>query len=121
MSTPDAAGEDPQPELEHEPEPATEDEPQVTRTEQQVELKRSVRYGRILIVAAIFGAIIAALITLMFPIPPNENYTMGQIVGFMLVVGAVAGLALGAILSLILGRVAKRTSGSGVAIQTDVR
>ena len=96
-------------------------ESEVVRIEQPVELERTVRYGRILIVATVIGAVVAALITLMFPIPPDENYTMGQIVGFMLVAGAAVGLALGAILALVLGRVAKRHRGSGVAIQTDVR
>lgn len=96
-------------------------EPVVTEVEQQVELERTVRYGRILIVAGGIGAILAAMITLMVPVDPEEHYTMQQIVGFMLVVGAVVGLVVGAILSLILARVAKRHRGSGVAIQTDVR
>lgn len=96
-------------------------EPVVTQVEQEVEITRSVRYGRILIVCGFIGAILAAMITLMLPVDPEEHYTMQQIVGFMLVVGAAVGLTIGAILSLILSLVARKHRGSGVAIQTDVR
>lgn len=94
---------------------------QETRVEQQVELQRSVRYGRILIVFGLIGAVLSAMVTLMFPVGPEADYTMAQIVGFMIVVGAVVGLGVGAILSIVLTRVAKRHTGTGVAIQTDVR
>lgn len=129
MSTPDDA-EIPQPAPEAEtpgeaaPLPAAAPEavePEMTRVEQRVELERGVRFGRILLVAGGVGAVLASMITLMLPIDPEENYTMSQVVGFMLVVGAVAGLFVGAILSLVLARIAKRQRGFGVAIQTDVR
>lgn len=136
MSMPDGAGDDPRTDPEPSAATAGAAEPveetgasvaadphelQVARVEQKVELERTVRFGRILIVAGLIGAILAAMITLMFPVDPEEHYTMGQIVGFMLVIGAVAGLAVGSILSLILARLAKRHRGSGVAIQADVR
>lgn len=112
-----AASETAEPGAEADAEP----EPVVVKLERRVELERSVRYGRILITFALAGAILAAMITLMFPVEQEATYTMSQVVGIMLVIGGVAGLALGAILSLILTRVAKRQTGTGVAIQTDVR
>ena len=83
-------------------------------TLQTVELQRSVRYARILIGGAVLGGLVAALVTLLFPIEEGALYTMGQVVGFMLLVGGIIGLALGAILSLVLTVIARRRRGSGV-------
>lgn len=83
-------------------------------TLETVELQRSVRYGRLLVGGAILGAIAASLITLLFPVKEGALYTMGQIVGFMLLVGGIVGLALGGILALVLTLVARRKHGTGV-------
>lgn len=90
-------------------------------TEQEVTLQRSVRYGRVLVGTAVLGAVVAALACLLFPIPEDAEYTMGQVVGFMALIGAAIGLAVGGVLSLVLGFVARRSAGTGIAIQTDVR
>ncbi len=93
----------------------------IEETRREVALQRSVRYGRILIGATVLGALIAALACLVFPIAEDAEYTMGQVVGFMVLIGGAVGLGIGGILSLILGLVAKRQRGTGVAIQADVR
>lgn len=92
-----------------------------TRTEVEVGLQRSVRYGRIIIGAAILGAVLAAIAALLFPVLPDAEYELGQIVGFMTLIGAAIGLALGAVLALVLGRIAKRQTGAAIAVRTDVR
>lgn len=79
------------------------------------------RYGRVLIGAAILGAAIASLLSVLFPITEDADYTMAQVVGFMALIGGAIGLGLGGVLSLILGIAARRRRGAGVAIQTDVR
>lgn len=91
--------------------------------EEQIEvgIQRSVRFGRLLIVGAFIGAALAVMITLMFPVLPEELYEMRQIAGFMLVVGGAIGLLCGALLGLILNVFAKRRSGTGVALHTDVQ
>lgn len=99
----------------------TEREHIVTTTEQTVELQRSVRYGRILIGAAIIGAAVLSLLSLLTPLSPENDYSMPQVVGFMALIGAALGLGIGALLCVVLTAVAKRKHGSGVAIQTDVR
>ncbi|MGJ0203110.1 hypothetical protein [Leucobacter sp. gxy201] len=96
-------------------------EPVIVTSEQTVELQRSVRYGRVLIGAAVLGALILSLASLVMPLDPESEYSMAQIVGFMALIGAAVGLGVGAILSVVLTAVAKRGHGSGVAIQTDVR
>lgn len=104
-----------------EPTPPAPVEHQVSETEVPVELRRTVRIGRILVVCIGIGMIIAALASMSFPIAEEDQYTMAQIVGFMMLVGGTFGLAIGGTISLILTRVAKRTRGRGVAIQSDVR
>lgn len=91
-----------------------------SETQQSVELQRSVRIGRLLLVGAIAGAIIGALVTLMFKVPEGALYTVGQIAGFMLLIGGAVGLTLGGLLALILTAVAKRKRGTGVLQHTTV-
>lgn len=96
-------------------------DPVVVATEREVVLQRSVRYGRILIVGLVLGAVVAMLASLLFPVGENADYTLGQAAGFMALIGGAIGLFLGGLLALILGVVARRSSGRGVAIQSDVR
>ena len=90
-------------------------------SEVTVELRRTVRIGRIITVCVAIGMVIAALASMSFPIAEEDQYTMAQIVGFMMLVGGAFGLAVGALVSLLLTLVARRSRGQGVAIQTDVR
>lgn len=96
-------------------------EPIATSTQVEVGLQRAVRYGPIIITATIAGAVIAALVSLLFPVAPDALYELGQIAGFMALIGAAIGLTLGAILTLILTVIAKRQRGSAIAVLTDVR
>lgn len=150
MSTPDAADRsgsqpDPQPTppspAEHAAGPETSAEPgpetsagpgpvtgaeegsssEITETQVAVTLQRSVRYTRLLIVGGVLGAVVGALVCLAFPITPESEYTMGQVAGFMAVVGGAIGLGLGGLLGLMLGLIAKRQRGEGVAVQADMR
>lgn len=93
----------------------------VQETEQQVVLQRTVRYGRLLIGGAVIGALVGMLLSLLFPVAEDAEYTMGQAVGFMAVIGGAIGLGLGGVLALLLGLIAKRQRGTGIAIQADVR
>lgn len=89
--------------------------------EVEVGVVRSVRYGRIIVGGAVVGAVLAMLAALSFPVAEGAEYSMGQVVGFVAVFGGAIGLGLGAILSLVLARVAKRKQGSAIAVVTDVR
>lgn len=96
-------------------------EPVETSTTLEVGIERSVRYGPILVGAAVLGALVAAIVALFFPVAEDAQYTMGQVVGFVVVLGGAAGLLLGAVLALILALVAKRRKGAAIAVLTDVR
>ncbi len=100
---------------------AAEPEVEVVQSEVEVELRRSVRWTRLLIVGAVIGVVVAVLASLSFPVEEGADYTMRQIAGFMAIIGGAIGVGIGGLLALILNQVAKRKHGRGVAIQTDVR
>lgn len=121
MSTSESAEPAEQP-LASEESPAVEPrEPIVRETEREVVLQRSVRFGRILLVGAIIGAVLGVAVSFAYPVAEDAEYTINQVVGFMLFIGAAAGFVAAALLSLILSLVARRNRGTGVAIQADVR
>lgn len=90
------------------------------KEEQTVEIVRSVRFTRLLLVGAVIGGVIAVLLTLSMPLAEGSLYSMTQIAGFMLVIGAVIGMALGGILGLLLNIAARKKTGSAEAIYTSV-
>ncbi len=96
-------------------------EPVVEVTEREVTLERSVRVGRIVIGGIIAGAVIAMIACLFFPIEEGAEYTLGQVVGFMALIGAAIGACLGGVFALLLGLAVRRQRGTGIAIQSDVR
>lgn len=132
MSTPDPAtapADEPAPESSVPPEvtpevgvpAAAESAPVIEEAEREVTLQRSVRVGRVVIGTAIAGALVAALLSLVFPVEEGAEYTLGEVTGFAALIGAAIGLGLGGLLVIVLGAVAKRQRGTGVAIQSDVR
>lgn len=88
-------------------------------SQEQVQLQRSVRFGRVIFTATGLGIAVAVLLTLSFPVL-SKDYTMAQAVGFMALVGAAIGLAIGGVLSLVLNAAAKRVTGSALAEHEDV-
>lgn len=96
-------------------------EPVIAQREVEVGIERSVRYNRVLIGGLVVGAVVAGIASLLFPIEMGADYTMAQAAGFMLLIGAVIGAALAAVLCLILAATVKRRRGTAVAIQSDVR
>ena len=95
--------------------------PEARQERVEVQIKRSVRYGRLMIVGAFIGGVVAVMLTLMNPVEESALYEMRQIAGFMLVVGAAIGLLLGGLLALTLNLFARKKLGSGVAVHTDVQ
>lgn len=79
--------------------------------EQNARIERQVRFGRIIIGGAVIGAIVGLIITLVRPVPEEALYEMRQIAGFMLVLGAVLGMAAGAFFALLLNLMVKKKHG----------
>lgn len=101
------------------PETPQENSDSSVTAEQKVRIQRSVRFGRVIIGTAVLGALVATFITLLFPVNEAE-YTLGQVVGFMALVGAAIGLALGAVFALVLNRIAGKQQGTAIAKHDDV-
>lgn len=98
--------------------------PAATVTQVEVGMRRSVRYGRVVVGFAILGGLVGAIACLFLPIQNNPavgEYSMVQVAGFTGMIGAGIGLMLGGILAVILGAVARRRTGSAIAELTDVR
>lgn len=100
---------------------SVEREPVVEVTQREVTIERSVRVGRIVIGGLVAGALVAMIACLFFPIEEGAEYTLGQIVGFMALIGAAIGAGLGSLFAILLGFAARRRRGTGIAIQSDVR
>lgn len=92
-----------------------------TQTQMEVGLVRSVRHLRIMLIFTALGAVVGAISALLFPVQEDGDYELGQVVGLAAVFGAVAGLAIGTLIALILGLLVKRSKGAAIAVQTDVR
>ncbi|SDQ19309.1 hypothetical protein [Leucobacter chromiiresistens] len=96
-------------------------EPIVEVAQREVAIERSVRVGRIVIGGIVAGAVVAMLACLFFPIEEGAEYTLGQIVGFMALIGAAIGAGLAGLFAILLGAAVRRQRGTGIAIQSDVR
>lgn len=96
-------------------------EPVETRTTVEVGLVRAVRYGPIMIAGGVLGALVAVILALVFPVQEDAMYTVGQVAGFVAVLGGAIGIALGGLLAMLLNLSAKRQQGTAMAVLTDVR
>ena len=125
---------EPQPEEEPQPEvrPAAADaeadqqvadqqaaEEQATVTEAAVRVQRSPRYFRFMITGAVVFAVVALILTYSFP--ENPTYDRGAVFGFLLAICATIGVALGALVALLIDRSATRRARTVQADRIDVR
>ena len=101
-------------------EPAAEEPtPEETVTSAQVRVRRSPRYFRFMIAGAVLFAIVALILTYSFP--ENPTYDRGSVFGFLLAICATIGVALGAVVALVLDRATARRARTVQADRIDVR
>ncbi|MFF2273004.1 hypothetical protein ACFVTX_12060 [Agromyces sp. NPDC058136] len=83
-------------------------------TRDEVRVKRSPRYGAFMIAGAVVGAIVAFVLSFAFAptdaqiaerLQSDFTYSQGQVFGFLLLGGVALGVALGAVVALIVDRV----------------
>ncbi|WP_241703832.1 MFS transporter [Leifsonia shinshuensis] len=94
-------------------------EEQATVTEAAVRVQRSPRYFRFMITGAVVFAVIALILTYAFP--ENPTYDRGAVFGFLLAICATVGVALGALVALLIDRAATRRARTVQADRIDVR
>ncbi len=78
----------------------------------EVRVRRVPRYGVFLLLGALLGVVLALILTFAGDFSPSAaldiSYSPGQVFGFLLLWTVPAGVALGAVVALILERVGRR-------------
>lgn len=87
------------------------------RTSDTVTVRRAPRYGRFITLGAIVGAIVALILTFAFSGEPTIEgelieFDKGQVFGFLLLICATIGVALGALVALLIDRSTARRARS---------
>lgn len=82
-------------------------------TSDAVTVRRAPRYGRFLMLGGALGAVVALILTVTFP--DNPEFDKGQVFGFLLLACGAIGVALGALVALLLDRALEKRAGSAVA------
>jgi hypothetical protein len=95
------------------------DEPDDELAESEVSIRRAPRLARFLILGAGFGAVAAFVFTALAP--PEKNVGFGTVFGFLLVIAIPVGLALGAVVAVLLDRRSSRRATTVVAGKMDVQ
>ena len=90
-----------------------------TVTPAEVRVRRSPRYFRFMVTGAVIFAIVALILT--FSFPENPTYDRGSVFGFLLAIGVIVGVALGAVVALVVDRATGRRARSVQADRIDVR
>ena len=82
-------------------------------------VRRSPRYLRFLLVGAVAGIIVALILTVAFP--ENDQFSVGQVFGFLLLLFGVIGMTIGAVVALVLDRMLAKRAQSATAEHTITR
>jgi hypothetical protein len=90
--------------------PAPQPEPDFVETledaNEEIVIRRSPRYLNFILLGALLGAIVAFVLTLVFP--ENPDYSRIQVFGFLLLVCGVIGIALLSLVAILLERTVGR-------------
>jgi uncharacterized membrane protein YdjX (TVP38/TMEM64 family) len=86
-------------------------------TSDTVTLRRAPRYGRFITLGVVVGAVVALILTFAFSGQPTIEgelleFDRGQVFGFLLLICATVGAALGAVVALIIDRSTARRARS---------
>ena len=92
------------------------------QTSDTVTVRRAPRYGRFITLGAIVGAIAALILTFAFSGEPTIEgelieFDKGQVFGFLLLICATIGVALGALVALLIDRSTARRARSVAVVR----
>ena len=86
-------------------------------SEETLVVRRSPRYISFMIVGAVAGAVLALLLTVLFP--QNAEFDPAQVFGFLLLGGVTVGVALSCLIAIVLDRFVGRSATTVVADRLD--
>lgn len=90
-----------------------------TVTQAAVTVHRSPRYARFMLAGVIVFVILALILTYAFP--ASNEYSRGQVFGYLLLFGGAIGLVLGGAVALVADLVARRRARTVIADRLDAR
>ncbi|MFZ4893619.1 hypothetical protein ACL9RL_04130 [Plantibacter sp. Mn2098] len=99
--------------------PAEPGEPEETVATQQVGIRRSPRYWRLMVLGAAAGVLAALILTVSFP--KNPDFSQLQVFGFLLLVCGIVGVAIACLIGLLMERIVGRKIIVVTADRVDVR
>ncbi|WP_431278482.1 hypothetical protein [Leifsonia poae] len=97
---------------------STEPDERGTVTESSVRVKRSPRYARFMLAGFLVFAVVALILT--FAFPENPTYDRGAVFGFLLLFFGVVGVAIGAVVALLVDRSGTRKARTVLADRVTV-
>jgi hypothetical protein len=86
-------------------------------SENTLVVRRSPKYTNFMIVGAVVGAVLALILTVVFP--QNAEFDPAQVFGFLLLGGIAVGVALSCVVAIILDRIVGRSASTVVADRLD--
>ena len=86
-------------------------------SEDTVVVRRSPKYVNFMIVGAVVGAVLALLLTVIFP--QNAEFDLAQVFGFLLLGGVTIGVAVSCVIAIVLDRVVGRSATTVVVDRLD--
>ena len=86
-------------------------------SEDTVLVRRSPRYLNFMIVGAVAGALLAFLLTVIFP--QNDEFDPAQVFGFLLLGGVTIGIAISSVVAMVLDRIVGRSATEVVVDRLD--
>jgi hypothetical protein len=89
-----------------------------TVTEGSVRVKRSPRYARFMLAGFLVFAVVALILT--FAFPENPTYDRAAVFGFLLLFFGVVGVAIGAVVALLIDRSSTRKARTVLADRVTV-
>ncbi|MET0955185.1 MAG: hypothetical protein ABWY68_04490 [Cryobacterium sp.] len=101
----------------NEPAPVPVEPTEVVVAETTLVVRRSPKYVNFMIVGAVAGALLAIVLTLVFP--ANPEFSQAQVLGFLLLGGVTVGVAVSCLVAIILDRFVGRSVSTVVADRLD--
>jgi hypothetical protein len=86
-------------------------------SEDTLVVRRSPKYFNFMIVGAVIGAVLALLLTVIFP--QNTEFDPAQVFGFLLLGGVTIGVAVSCVVALVLDRIVGRSATTVVVDRLD--